>query len=228
MSRRADFLSGMRDGVPTIPAEIPFGFVVGAAAVQAGFTSLQSVALSAFVFGGASQLAAIELLNEGAPVTVVVLTALVVNLRFLMYSAAIAPYFRKVGEAWRLVLSQFIVDTTFAIAVTEYDRNEDVDRRAYFVGLNVVVYGTWVAATVAGALLGDRIPDGLHLDFAVPLLFLSLLVPSITDEATSVAAAVGGFAAIVAAGFPMNLGIVVAALAGILAGAISDALEVVG
>jgi predicted branched-subunit amino acid permease len=51
----------------------------------------------------------------------------------------------------------------------------------------------------------------------VPLLFLALLVPSINDEPTAVAAAIGGFVAVVAVGAPMNLGIIVAGLSGVTA-----------
>lgn len=222
MRERGDFLSGLWDGVPTLPANVPFGFVVGAAAVQAGFTDVQAVAMSVFVFGGASQLAAIELVNQSAPLLIVVLTAVVVNLRYVMYSAAIAPYFREFREQWRLLCSQFIVDTTFALAVTEYERDEDTDRMAYYLGEVATIYVGYVAGTAAGALLGDRVPDGLHLDFAVPLLFLALLVPSITDEATTTAAAVGGFVAVVGSGLPMNLGIIVAAVTGIAAGVLAD------
>jgi 4-azaleucine resistance transporter AzlC len=226
MTKRADFLSGVRDSVPTLPANVPFGFVVGAAAVQAGFSPVQAVVMSAFVFGGAAQLAAIELLNANAPLVVVTLTAVVVNLRYVMYSAAIAPHFREFTERWRLICSQLLVDTTFALAVTEYERSETTHRKAYYLGASLSIYVAFVSATAAGVAVGDQIPDGLHLDFAVPLLFLALLVPTISDEATSVAAAVGGFAALAAAGFPMNLGIVVAALLGVVAGALSDAAGV--
>jgi predicted branched-subunit amino acid permease len=180
------------------------------------------VAMSGLIFGGASQLAAIELLNEGAPLVIVVLTAVVVNLRYVMYSAAIAPYFREFTAKWRLFCSQFIVDTTFAVAVTEYERDESTDRLSYYLGEVATIYVGYVAGTAAGVLAGDLVPDGLQLDFAVPLLFLALLVPSITDEATTAAAAVGGFAAVAGAGLPMNLGIVVAATVGIAAGLVTD------
>ena len=222
MTARADFLSGVRGALPALPANIPFGFVVGAAAVQAGFTDVQAVAMSALVFAGAAQLAAIDLLESGAPLVVVTLTAVVVNIRYTMYSAAIAPHFRKFSERWRLLCCQFIVDTTFAIAVTEYERDGDTDRLAYYLGVSAAIYATYVAGTAAGVLVGDRIPDGFQLDFAVPLLFLALLVPSVTDEPTTVAAAVGGFAALVAVGVPMNLGIVLAALSGVVAGVLAD------
>jgi len=226
MTDRRDFLSGAWDSLPTLPANVPFGFVAGAAAVQAGFSDLQSVALSALVFGGASQLAAIELLEQGSPLAVVVLTAVVVNLRYVMYSAAIAPHFREFTSKWRLFASQFIVDTTFAVAVTEYERDPETDRLAYWLGVCATIYVGYVAGTAAGVVVGDAVPDSLQLDFAVPLLFLALLVPSITDEATGVAAAVGGFVAVAAAGLPMNVGIVVAAVLGIAAGAVADAAGV--
>ncbi|MFB6271135.1 MAG: AzlC family ABC transporter permease [Halobacterium sp.] len=226
MSERGDFLAGLRDSLPSAPANVPFGFVAGAAAVQAGFTDVQAVLLSALVFGGASQLAAIDVLNGGAPLAVVVLTAVVVNLRYTMYSAAIAPHFREFTERWRLLAAQFIVDTTFAIAVTEFERDESTDRLAYYMGVSAGVYGTYVVFTAVGVVLGDAIPDGFQLDFAIPLLFLALLVPSITDDATKLAAAVGGFVAVAAAGAPMNLGIIVAALSGVAAGVVVNETEV--
>ncbi|WP_232701384.1 AzlC family ABC transporter permease [Halobacterium wangiae] len=222
MTERADFLSGLRGALPALPANIPFGFVAGAAAVQAGFTDVQAVAMSALIFGGAAQLAAIDLLESGSPLVVVALTAVVVNMRYTMYSAAIAPYFRRFSERWRIVCCQFIVDTTFAIAVTEYERNEDTDRLAYYLGVSAAIYATYVGGTAVGVVAGNRLPDGFQLDFAVPLLFLALLVPSMTDEPTNVAAAVGGFVALVAVGVPMNLGIVLAALTGVLAGVVVD------
>jgi predicted branched-subunit amino acid permease len=157
---------------------------------------------------------------------VVTLTAIVVNVRYTMYSAAIAPYFRRFSERWRLICCQFIVDTTFAIAVTEYERDPDTDRLAYWLGVSAPVYLSYVLGTAAGVVVGDAVPDGLQLDFAIPLLFLALLAPSITDEATGIAAAVGGFVAVAAAGLPMNVGIVVAALFGIAAGTLADVAEV--
>ncbi|AHG03497.1 branched-chain amino acid ABC transporter permease [Halobacterium sp. DL1] len=226
MTERADFLSGIWGAMPAMPANIPFGFVAGAAAVQAGFTDVQAVAMSALIFGGAAQLAAIDLLNSGSPLVVVTLTAIVVNVRYTMYSAAIAPYFRRFSERWRLICCQFIVDTTFAIAVTEYERDEDTDRLSYYLGVSAAIYGMYVLGTVVGVLVGNRIPDGFQLEFAVPLLFLALLVPSITDEPTTVAAAVGGFVALAAVGVPMNLGIVIAALSGVVAGVVVDATGV--
>jgi 4-azaleucine resistance transporter AzlC len=226
MSDRDDFLSGVRDSLPTLPANVPFGFVVGAAAVQVGFSDLQAVAMSALVFGGASQLAAIELLETGSPLAIVVLTAVVVNLRYTMYSAAIAPHFRELTERWRLLCAQFVVDTTFAIAVTEYNRDEGTDRLAYYMGVSLSIYLAYVVGTAVGVLLGDSIPRGFQLNFAIPLLFLALLVPSIKGKPTATAAAVGGVVAVVAVDAPMNVGIIVAALCGVAAAVVVGRTEV--
>jgi len=219
VTRREDFVAGARDSLPTLPANVPFGFVVGAAAVQVGFGDLQAVVMSAAVFGGASQLAAIDLIERGTPLAVVVLTAVVVNLRYTMYSAAIAPYFRKLSEWRRVAAAQLLVDTTFALAVTEYERDETTDELAYYLGASLSIYLTYVLGTVAGVVFGNRLPDGLQLDFAIPLLFIALLLPSITDHETAVAAAAGGFVAVAAAGVPMNLGIIVAGVSGVVAAA---------
>jgi len=88
-----DLFAGVRATLPLLLGLIPFGLVAGIAAVDAGLSPTQAVGLSAIVFAGAAQLAAIDLLGRDASLAVVVLTAVVINLRMMMYSASIAPYF---------------------------------------------------------------------------------------------------------------------------------------
>lgn len=220
MTSWGDARAGMRAVFPALPANVPFGLVAGVVAVDVGFSNIEGILLSGFWFAGAAQLAAMELLGENAPLVVVLLTAFVVNARYVMYSAAIAPYFDEFSRPMRWVSSFFLLDVTFALAVTEFESDSSRDDLSFYLGAAIPLWGIWTAATIAGVLLGARIPPAWGIDFAIPLVFLALLAPSIQGRASIVAAIVGGVGATLGAGIPLNLGLIIAALAGVVAGVI--------
>ena len=217
-SARADFLSGVRVAVPITLGVVPFGMVAGVAAVSVGVPAIQALAMSVVIFAGASQLAATELIGQNAPVAVVVLTVIVVNLRLVMYSASIAPYFERQSGRWKAWLAYLLTDQAYAVSVMEFRNDDSTNRRWYYLGVATPLWVTWQAATVAGILLGSEVPASWHLEFAVPLVFLAVLVPAVTDRTTVVTAVVGGAVAVAAHGLPFNLGLLTAAVAGIAAG----------
>jgi 4-azaleucine resistance transporter AzlC len=214
----ADFRRGVRDVAPLLLGVAPFGVVAGIAAVNAGLDPVQAVGMSVVVFAGAAQLAALELLGADAPIAVVVVTAVVINLRMLMYSASIAPYFREFAARWKATLSYVLTDQAYALSVSSYRTDGRVDRKAYYLGTAVTLWAVWQVTTVAGVVLGTGIPEAWGLEFAVPLVFLALLVPAMEDRTTSLAAVVGGVVAVAGAGLPLNLGLLVGATVGIVAG----------
>lgn len=217
MTRRADFLEGVRTVAPVLLGIIPFGLVAGAAAVDVGLDPIQAVGLSVVVFAGASQLAAIELIGSQAPVPVIVATILIVNFRMTMYSASIAPHFEEVPKRARALAAYLLTDQAYALSVTRF-RGSEVSRVAFFLGTAIPLWVVWQICTVAGIVVGANVPPWLPLDFAVPLTFLALLVPAIKDTSTGVAAGVGGGVATAAAGVPFELGLIGGALLGILSG----------
>ncbi|KAA9396768.1 branched-chain amino acid ABC transporter permease [Haloarcula sp. CBA1130] len=218
----AAFRRGVRDVAPLLLGIIPFGLVAGIATVNAGLGLPTAVGLSVVVFAGASQLAALELLGQNAPLTVVVATAVVINLRLLMYSASIAPYFREFTGRWKAVLAYVLTDQAYALSVASYRSDRETNRKWYYLGVALTLWGVWQVTTIAGALLGTGVPDAWGLEFAIPLVFLAILVPAIEDAATGVAAVVGGTVAVVGAGLPLNLGLLVAAGVGITAGVLTE------
>lgn len=219
MNRRGSLVLGVRDALPVVVGVIPFGLVAGAAAVAVGLSPLEALGLSVVVFAGASQLAAIELIGQGASGLVVVATVLVINLRMTMYSASIAPYFEELGLRDRVPLAYLLTDQAFALSVMRYDGEEDpVARPWYYVGVGATLWLVWQVCTVAGALGGATLPEAIPLEFAVPLVFLALLVPAIDGRATGAAAVVGGGLALGLSGAPFNLGLMAGALGGVLAG----------
>lgn len=215
MVDRAAVTAGVRDVSPLLLGVVPFGLVAGVTAVEAGFPPELAVAMSVIVFAGAAQLALIDLVGQGAAPVVAAATALIVNLRYLMYSASIAPRFREYAARWRALLAYLMTDQAYALTVV---REEPV--RAYYLGAAAALWVVWVATTAVGVALGASIPSAWNLSFAVPLTFLALLVPAVEGRPTLAAALVGGGVATVGTALPFNLGLLAGALAGIGAGAV--------
>ena len=104
-SPAAAFVAGAKAIVPVLLALIPFGVAFGATAVDNGLSTIEALGMSVLVFAGAAQLAAIPLLSAGASVAVVVLTVLMVNLRLTLYSASLAPHFKRLPVGWKRAFS---------------------------------------------------------------------------------------------------------------------------
>jgi len=215
--------SGLRDGLvaatPLSIAAIPFGLVIGIIAAGSPLGPVLGAASSVIIFAGAAQLATLQLVDAGAVALVVVATALVINARFVMYSAALAPSFREFPVVWRFALPYLMTDQAFALSITRFgDVTDPVYRRRYYLGAGGMLWMVWQAATITGVVVGGRIPEAWALDFTVPLVFLVLLVPAVTKKPDLVAALVAGAIAVAAHGAPYGLGLIIAACSGIAAG----------
>ena len=214
----------VRDFSPLILGVVPFGTVAGIAAIEAGLDFSHAMGFSIIVLAGAAQLASIALIGDNATLVVVVATALIINARFLMYSASLAPHFAGLSLPRRALAAYLLTDQAYAFSITRY-RDEPWDARqrlTYYLGVGGTLWLVWQASTALGAALGAGVPEGWSLDFAVPLVFLALLVPAIRDKADGLAATVAGALAVLAAALPYNLALPIAALAGIGGGVLLE------
>jgi 4-azaleucine resistance transporter AzlC len=223
-SPAAAFVSGAKAIVPVLLALIPFGLAFGATATDSGLSAVQALGMSVFVAAGAAQLAAVQLISAGASVAVVVLTVLVVNLRLTLYSASLAPHFRGLPAGWKGLLSYHLTDQAYAATITRFDegQTEEPDKRWYFLGVALPIWATWQAATMLGVFLGSWASEGWSLDFVLPLIFIALAVPAVKDRTTAAAALSAGVAAVFAAALPLNLGLITAALFGVVGGLVAE------
>ena len=217
-----DFVSGVRDCLPLAVSVVPFGMILAATAVSTGFSPLQAVVMSAIIFGGAAQAAMVDVAGQNTSIGVIVFTALVVNLRYVMYSGSLAPHLRKLSSARRSVIATMLIDQVYALAVTEFSRDTDTDKWWYYLGIGLPMVASWVGSHVVGAVVGSQIPESLQLQFVLPLVFVSLMFTAIEGRATRVAAAVAALVAIAGAGLPFNSGLIVAASAGVVAGLVTE------
>ena len=211
MTARRVYWLGVADGIPFLAVVMPFALLFGVVAAEAGLDIVQVIGFSLAVFAGAAQLTALQLLQDDIPAVIAVITALAVNLRMAMYSAALTPWLSGVRRRTRLALAYLIVDQSYACSILRFEDNPDWPLRvrvAYFFGAVTLVYPAWMLTTCLGALAGEAIPDWLALDFALPICFLAII-----------AALVSIVLALALAWVPYSLGLLIAAVLAMATGA---------
>jgi 4-azaleucine resistance transporter AzlC len=219
---RREFLTGARDQLPLLLGVVPFGLIFGALAVAAGIPALEAQAFSFFIFAGSAQFVAIGLVAGQTPAAVIVATILVVNLRHMLYSAALGPHVQRLPLHWKIPLAWLLTDEAFATASLRYQRDERQNAHWYFLGTGLTLWAAWQLSTLAGIALGARIPEGWSLDFALPLTFLAILVPQVRDRSSLAAALVAGVLAVALAGMPLKLGLMIAIVVGVAVGGLLE------
>jgi predicted branched-subunit amino acid permease len=175
------------------------------------------------MFAGASQLATVTLAGTATWLTLVI-TASVINLRHVMYSAAMSVHFREQPTWFRWVGSFVLIDQMFALTVIETDRDPGLFR-TYYLAAGATFWTLWQITTALGIAIGPVIPEEWNLGFAVPLLFIGLLVLGVDKSSKLVAALVGASVTFLFAGLPNRTGLLVGALAGIAIGTLMERLR---
>jgi 4-azaleucine resistance transporter AzlC len=225
-SRRQEFLAGCRDEAPILLGVMPFGMIYGILALQGGLPPAVAQAMSSVVFAGSAQFIAAQLIHEGIPAVVLVLTVFVVNLRHALYSATVAPYLRRLGAGWKAALAYLLTDEAFAVAITRYQHGDEVEppphHQWYFLGAGLTLWLSWQVSTALGIFLGTQVPEAWGLDFTLALTFIALVVPALRDRAALAAALAAGVLAVAASGLPYKLGLMVAAVGGVGAGLLAE------
>ena len=206
----------------------PFGALFGVLATAQGMSLFETMAFSVVVIAGASQFAALQMMQEGAPVALIILTATAVNLRMAMYSVALTPHLGQARLWQRAVIAYFLVDQSFVLGASEYARRSTwglPEKLAWYAGVVTPVCGLWYLATWVGARFGQAVPPDWPLDFIVPVSFLAMIAPILLTRAQMLAAAVSVGGTLVLWWMPHSSGLLVAAAAAMLAGAACETWE---
>lgn len=207
--------------MPLVVAAIPFGLVVGLAITESGIGSFIGWTGAPIIFAGAAHLTLVTLLGTGTAVVAAVSAALVINARHMMYSAALAPTFQKQPRWFRWLGPYALLDQMFAIVVLRKDDDPD-DFRTYYLAAAATFFTFWNIMVALGLLIGPVVPETWQLGFAIPVMFVGIVVMSIDRYPKAVAAVVGAGVSYVAAGLPNRAGLLVGALVGIVAGVVAD------
>lgn len=216
---------GVRDAVTVLVAYVPFALALGAALASTRVDPVAAWSSSFLVFAGAAQLVSVQLLSNGSGAAIVVLTALVVNSRHLLYSASLSPHTQSWGRLARPVSAYFLADPVYALAIARYEGREGEggeSRLRYYLAMALTLWGGWVVLTGAGGMLAGLLPQSLPLELAAPLTFLLLLLPTLKSRAAYVAAASAGLVALAASALPLGVGMLLAAAVGVGCGAVVE------
>ncbi len=208
------------DALPLFVPVVPFGFVIGLAVSEGQMPVAIGWATSLFIFGGAAQLAVVELAGT-ASMWAVIVAGLVINVRHVMYSAALAPTFRQQPRWMRWAGPFVLIDQVFALVMLQTDR-PPAEFRRYYLTVGLLFYINWQWATALGLVVGPVVPDSWQLGFAPPIMFLGIVLVSVGKRAHAAAVVVAGAVGLVTAGMQDRLGILLGAIAGVIAGALVE------
>jgi 4-azaleucine resistance transporter AzlC len=223
-SPRAEFFSGIKAQLPILIGVIPFGMIYGVLALEAGLSIAAAQSMSFIIFAGSSQIVATQLFGSSVHGLVIILTLSVINLRHMLYSASVSPYMKHLRPMWKWTLAYLLTDEAYALTITHYQEGghstgiEKNNQHWFFLGTGLALWTTWQLSTTAGIFLGVIIPEHWPLDFTIALTFIALLIPMIKDRPGLIAALTAGVLALLMMNFPLRLGLVLAALGGIVAG----------
>jgi predicted branched-subunit amino acid permease len=230
-TRTREFLRGVAAELPMMLGVIPFGLILGVTVNAAGMPPIPAQATSSVIFAGSSQIIFARLFGEGAPLFTIVLTAAIINLRHVLYSASIAPFLKPFSRGWKFLLAYLLTDEAYAVSVahltTLKDRGHEslvrLHKQWYVFGAGLTLWLGWQISTAIGIFAGGQIPESWSLDFSLPLTFIAIVVPALRDRAGIVVAIFAGVASVALFTMPLKLGLVTTTLLGIVIGMLVEA-----
>ncbi len=219
---KSAYREGLWNGAPFFFVAAPFSLLFGVLATEAGLSFAQVMGMTIVVIAGSAQFTAVQLMTEAAPVWLIIVASLAVNLRMAMYSASLQPHLGAAPMWQRALVAYTNFDQSYAVSIAKYEDAPDwsvADKIAYFAGSVSIILPTWIAFTAVGALAGTAIPESWPLDFVMPLLFLSLVGPMLKTMAHLFAAITSVIVALLLAWMPSGVGLLFAAFAAMAVGA---------
>ena len=218
--RHPEFRLGMLQMMDAAPGIAAWGLMTGVAMVKSGLSTFEALMMSLLVFAGSAQLAAVPLITAGAPMWVILATAVCVNLRFVVFSAHLRPYLMHLPLGQRLVSGYFMGDLTYVLFVKRFpepgaDAVQRHTQQAYLAGNSLVNWLSWVVFSVLGVVMANFIPTTWGLGFAGILALLGILCSLASNRLRVLSAGVAGAAAVAAFALPLKLNILVAIAAAV-------------
>ena len=209
--------AGFKAGMPTLFGIAAWGMVVGIAMVKSGLSVPQALGMTLLVFAGSAQLASLPLIAANAPIWVIFATALVVNLRFVIFSALLGPHFAHLPWRKRFLLGYISGDLSVALFLQRFPTLEPVaGKLSYLKALMFPNWSAWQVGCITGIFLGSAIPAEWGLGFAGTLAILCITVPLIINNAALCGVLIAGAVSVLAYGLPYKLGLLLAVVVGMV------------
>ena len=220
---RTEFFLGVTAMLPLLLGVIPFGLVFGVLGVASGLTETQTIFMSSIIFAGASQVVFAQLWAAGSAYLIIGSSVALINLRHVLYSAAVSEHLKKLSFKWRVILAYLLTDEAFAVSIQRFNTYGGSRPVHFFMfGAGSTLWIAWQISTVVGVIAGSTIPENWELAFAIPLTFIAVVIPLLKNFPTIICALASSLIAICGQSLPWNSWILVAAFGGILLGALIE------
>ncbi len=171
------FSRGVLEVLPLLIPVAPFGLIIGVIGVELGFSPIMVYATSLILFSGSAQIVFFQLISGGASPIVTLTSVGVTNSRHLLYGAVLSEYMEQLSTTWKIFLSYFLVDQSFALSNKFFKENKSLKNKHYYLfGSGFTLWFVWQISSLIGIFLGSIVPEKLGLTFAIPLTFLSLII----------------------------------------------------
>ena len=220
-ARLSNFIAGACDTIPMLLGAAPFGMIFGSLVAGSQLAAWQGQLMSLGVFAGSSQFIALGLMTGHASILVIWLATLIVNLRHMLYAAALLPQVADLPVRWRWGLGFLLTDETFAV-MNAYHRKHPMRPLGhwYFLGSGCAMYGNWQLWTLIGLAFGAVFPrlQSMGLDFAMVVTFIAIVIPQLIRLPYLAAALVAGALSYVLKDAPYKLGLLLAVVIGVAVG----------
>ncbi|MGB6106196.1 MAG: AzlC family ABC transporter permease [Pusillimonas sp.] len=223
--RRQSFRAGLIDVMPAVVATATWGFVTGIALVKSGLTDSMATLMTLMVYAGSAQLTSLPLLESSAPLWLIFAAGTVVNMRFIIFGAALQPFFRHLPWFKRLALGYLSNDFSFVLFMARYGESRvkgTPEQLWYFLGMILPGWLTWNLFSLLGIYLGSFVPASWSLEFAAILALMAIVIPLVRTRPMAMCLLVAGVIAWVAQPLPLRLGLAAAVIGGIVAGVLAE------
>ena len=211
------FSKGVLDVLPLLIPVFPFGLIIGVIGIELGFSPLMVYATSLIIFSGSAQIVFFQLIFAGASPIVTLTSVAVTNSRHFLYGAVLSEYLEDLSQSWKIFLSYFLVDQSFALSHRYFKENSSLKNKHYYLlGSGSTLWFVWQISSLSGIFLGAVVPDELGLSFAIPLTFLSLIIHEFRKPDHLIVIFVSGFLAILFYEIPFKAYIIAASLGALI------------
>ncbi len=213
---KGPFWKGFKAMLPITTGVIPFGAVMGTVCSESGLGILQTLGMNFWVYAGAAQLASMELMNQNTTALVVITTGLIINARFLLYSAAMSPLVQRASFMTKLFCAYTLTDQGYAVMSAHQSKLTGMhDTIRFYLGCTICMALTWHTSVIGGFIFGNFAPTSWSLDYAVPLSFIALVIPTLKNHRYVLVVIVSSLLSILFYPLPYRIGLILAAIVAI-------------
>jgi predicted branched-subunit amino acid permease len=206
----------LRDLAPGMLAMATWGCVTGVAMVESGLSAWQAVGMTFIVYAGTAQLASLPLIAMAAPLWLIWLTALVINLRFVIYALSHRDWMARLHGKSRFLHGAVITDIVAASVNRRVSQPpEAFDPIQYFRMGSLMSWVSWQGSSLVGIWLGSQLPEGSGLSFLAALAVLAVMLPMVRDRPALACVMAAGGTSLLTLGLPMNMGLLISIFAGL-------------